>query len=160
MSVYLNDHLAGSVAAIELVDHLIKATAGTVLEKFFRDIFAEIQQDQDTLEQLMSDLEIAQSGFRKTSAWLAEKIALIKLGPTLAKDGNSGLFQALEGIALGIIGKKKLWQALAQVIESSFIRGKFDFSCLEKRADAQHEKVEEKRIAMAREALGCDGRQD
>ncbi|MGB8353998.1 MAG: hypothetical protein WCD79_08950 [Chthoniobacteraceae bacterium] len=160
MSVYLNDHLAGSIAAIDLVDHLIKATAGTALEKFFKDMSAEIQTDQDTLEQLMSHLDIAQSGFRKTSAWLAEKMAMIKLGPDLTKEGNFGIYQAFEGLALGIAGKKKLWQALAQVIGPDSHAGKFDFFHLEKRADEQHENVEKKRMAMAAEALGGDGGQD
>ena len=154
MAVYLNDHLAGSVGALQLVEHVIKATSGTALETFFKDMFVEVKKDQTTLEELMSHLDIQQSGFRKTTAWLMEKAALIKLGPDLKKDGNFGIFQAIEGLALGIKGKKKLWQSLAQVVAPDSLPEKFDFPHLERRADEQYEKIEEKRMAAARRALG------
>jgi len=43
---YLNDHLAGSVAALELLDRLVAASEGKPLERFFRDLRADIQRDQ------------------------------------------------------------------------------------------------------------------
>ena len=38
LTTYLKDHLAGSVAAIELVDHLIKITKGGERERFFVEL--------------------------------------------------------------------------------------------------------------------------
>ena len=35
LGTYLNDHLAGSVVAVDLLEHLEKAHAGTPLQKFF-----------------------------------------------------------------------------------------------------------------------------
>ena len=46
---YLNDHLAGSVAAIELLDHLIDEQAGQPLEKFLVDLRDEVNSDQEAL---------------------------------------------------------------------------------------------------------------
>jgi len=101
----------------------------------------------------MGGLGIPQSGVRKTSAWLMEKAALVKLGPDLKKDGGFGLFQSLEGLALGIKGKEKLWQALALLILPDFMPENFDFPLLEKRAVGQHAKVEEQRLLAASKAL-------
>jgi hypothetical protein len=50
---YLNDHLAGSVAALELVDHLIKTYKGKPLEQFFQNLRHEIDADQKTLQDLI-----------------------------------------------------------------------------------------------------------
>jgi hypothetical protein len=52
LTIYLNDHLAGSVGALELVDHLIETYKGKPLEEFFRDLRNEIGADQDTLQDL------------------------------------------------------------------------------------------------------------
>jgi len=38
LTIYLNDHLAGSVGALELVDHLIETYRGKPLEQFFKDL--------------------------------------------------------------------------------------------------------------------------
>jgi hypothetical protein len=40
---YLNDYLAGSVGALELVDHLIETYKGKPLEEFFQNLRAEIE---------------------------------------------------------------------------------------------------------------------
>ena len=39
LNIYLNDHLAGSVAALELVEYLAEISSGTALEGFFKNLF-------------------------------------------------------------------------------------------------------------------------
>ena len=41
LTIYLNDHLAGSVGALELVDHLIETYKGKPLEQFLRGMSLE-----------------------------------------------------------------------------------------------------------------------
>ena len=50
LQIYLNDHLAGSVAAIELIDNLISGHPQDRFGKFFRDLRNEIYADQEKLE--------------------------------------------------------------------------------------------------------------
>ncbi len=71
---YLNDHLAGSVSALELLAYWKKLYKGKPLGAFFSDIEAEIQADQDTLRDLMHSLEIEESNVRQAGAWAAEKL--------------------------------------------------------------------------------------
>ena len=40
LSDYLNDHLAGSVGALELLDRLVETCQGKPLERFFQDLRA------------------------------------------------------------------------------------------------------------------------
>jgi hypothetical protein len=104
LSDYLNDHLAGSVAALELLDRLVAASEGKPLERFFRDLRADIQQDQEQLAELIAKLGVKESAIRKASAWFAEKLSR----PTIDLDDQPevGLFLAFEAIVLGITGKR------------------------------------------------------
>ena len=64
-----------------------------------------------------------------------------------------GLLQALEGLALGITGKRLLWKALMNV-EANFpqLQG-IQLSKLEERAREQFERVEKERLHLAREVF-------
>ena len=69
----LNDHLAGSVVALDLLDHLAATHSKDRLRHFFKELRADVASDRDELERLMKDLNIDQSRTRKASTWLAEK---------------------------------------------------------------------------------------
>ena len=149
---YLNDHLAGSVGAIELLDHLINEQSGQRLEKFLVDLRDDIGRDQEVLRDLIQKLDLGESAVRKAGAWLAEKLgeAMLLAGNEI---GGLGLLQALEVLALGICGKELLWRAL-QTVEANLsqLQG-IDLERLEQRAREQFERVEKERLHLARETL-------
>lgn len=147
---YLNDHLAGSVAAIELIDNLISGHPQDRFGKFFRDLRNEIYADQERLRNLIQKVGAKESAVRKAGAWLAEKFGRAKLGDA---DDSAELLEALEGLALGITGKKLLWRSLA-TISANFpeLQGT-DFNALEERAQDQFSRVEDLRIQVVREAF-------
>ena len=68
LATYLNDHLAGSVAAIKLLDHLIDDHKGNRLEKFFADLREDVHADQEVLQNLMRKLDLEESSVRKAGA--------------------------------------------------------------------------------------------
>jgi len=57
LSTYLKDHLAGSVAALNMIDHLIDTYEEKPLAQFFRDLRGEIAADQAKLQGLVEKLE-------------------------------------------------------------------------------------------------------
>jgi hypothetical protein len=153
LSSYLNDHLAGSVGALELLDRLIETYEGQSLERFFRELRQEIDTDQETLKELIADLGEKESAVRKAGAWVAEKLSRAKIQLSETPDGQMGLFLALEGLALGIKGKESLWSALAVASETMpRLRG-LDYVTLKKRALEQYDQVEAKRLEVAREVF-------
>ncbi len=79
LSSYLNDHLAGATAGIELVEHLQSAQAGTTAEHELASLRAEIAADRQELETLMTRLQVGKSPARRAGAWIAEKGAELKL---------------------------------------------------------------------------------
>jgi hypothetical protein len=152
LHTYLNDHLAGSVAALELLDHLIKQYEGESLGIFFRDLGTEIRADQETLRSLVGKLGAEESSLRKAGAWIAQKFSKIKIGAANAED-SFGLLQALEALALGITGKKLLWRSLdAIALHVPKLQGT-DFGRLEMRAEEQIARVEAERLRTAREVF-------
>jgi len=150
LHTYLNDHLAGSVAAIELLDDLVEHHSEDRFREIFRDLRDEIAADQGMLRDLIRKLGAEESAVRKAGAWLAEKFSRVKIGDV---DDSAELLQALEGLALGITGKKLLWRSLGAVASNFPALQGTDFSQLEERARAQFERVETLRIEMARETF-------
>jgi hypothetical protein len=147
---YANDHLAGSVGALELLDRLIDGNKGKPLERFFRDLRSEIERDQEVLKELIARLGEKESAVRKAGAWIVEKLSRAKIQLSETEEGKMGLFLALEALALGITGKRMLWRALAAAAENvAQLRGP-DYAALEERAVEQHDRVETKRLEVAR----------
>ncbi len=106
LAAYLNDHLAGSELAIELLNHLIDTFPDSAASKVAEPIREEVISDRKELESIMTALRIHQSTVRKGSAWVSEKFARLKL---LVDDVGAGEFRRMETtelISLGIEGKR------------------------------------------------------
>ena len=151
LGTYLNDHLAGSVAALELFKRMKSANAGTPRGQVFADLLQEIERDQTALRDLLKELDFKVSPIRKTGAWLAEKF-ILKL---LAENPGDRLvrFEQLEALALGIQGTRALWHALNAVAAQAPLFEPMDLMRLEQRAKEQHECVETIRLDAARDAF-------
>lgn len=147
---YLNDHLAGSVGALELLDRLIENYEGKPLERFFKNLRGDIQEDQKKLEELIHKLGEEESAVRKAGAWILEKLSRAKIRLTESEEGDVGLFLALEALALGITGKRALWRALASASEVVPSLSRLNYAELETRAVEQGDRVEAQRIEFAR----------
>ena len=155
LEIYLNDHLAGAVAALELIDHRREEYKDEPLGKFFESLKADIDADKETLREIMRSLGIEESSVRQTGAWAAEKVAHARL--RIAGD-ESGLVLALEGLIMGIFGKRMLWRSLAAANVPN--TSKWDFEHLRRRAEDQMDRAETKRIQAAQRAFVCGRGQD
>jgi len=72
LNVYLNDYLAGSVAALELIKHWREQHESEPPGNFLGRLETDIRADQDTLRQVMRSLAIDASTVRQTAAWAAD----------------------------------------------------------------------------------------
>src|SRR5947208_10249518 len=109
---YLNDHLAGSISALELIAHWADVHKGEPLGSFFVETEREIKADQDTLRDVMRNLGIEESKVRQVGAWVAEKVGRARLMIAGDEQGSLGLVLTLEGLIMGVTGKKLMWRAL------------------------------------------------
>jgi hypothetical protein len=149
LATYLNDHLAGSVAALNMIDHLIETFEKKPLAQFFRDLRGEIAADQADLQWLIEKLDKEHNAIRKAGAWVAEKLSRAKIDPGESPEGQMGLYLAFEGLVLGITGKLVLWRGLeAAFVGAPELRG-LDYAELQVRAKEQRDRVEAKRLELA-----------
>lgn len=148
---YLNDHLAGSIGAIELIAHWAKLYQGKPLGAFFSDLESEVKADQDMLRDLMRSLGVEESKVRQAGAWAAEKLGFARFVIAGDEPGGLGLVLALEGLIMGITGKQLLWRGLGAA-NLPKTEG-FDFKELQRRAERQIERTESERIRAARGAF-------
>src|SRR5438552_3962807 len=131
---YLKNHLAGSVAAIELIDHLQGSASPFDGRRFLSTLRAEIAADQRELQALLHDLGGAESRVREAGAWITEKFGELKLRMDDPRGNGLGTFEALESLALGIQGKLALWTALEAVSDRVPELGAIDLQALKQRA--------------------------
>ncbi len=155
LTTYLNDHLAGSVVAVELLDHLEEDCAGTAQASILASVHADIEADRQELEAFMAQRGITASAPRKATGWLVEKLSELKLHLDDAGDGALRRLEALETIYLGIAGKEALWHALAAAAEEAPELNELDYARLGRRAETQRAVVERLRLRAAKEAFGA-----
>src|SRR4030095_5669300 len=101
LATYLNDHLAGSLDAVELLEHLEAAYAETTLGSFFAAGRIAISVARKKLHTLMNCLRVTESRPRKVSAWLVGKVTEVKLRLDDSARGPLRLLESLEGVGLG-----------------------------------------------------------
>jgi hypothetical protein len=151
LAIYLNDHLAGAVMAIELLENLEREGMG--IARALAEIRADIEADRKELQGFMERLGVSQSRTRKVSGWLTEMAARIKMSVDDKAEGSLRLLESLEAVAIGIHGKLALWLALSAASEiSAELRG-VDYESLAKRAQDQRQRVEMLRLQAAKAAL-------
>jgi hypothetical protein len=157
LGTYLNDHLAGSVGALDLIDYLARGSDTTDEVSFFRRLHAEITAEQTQLREVLRDVGGDESGVRKAAGWVAEKMNRLKLKWDDPGDDGLRRFEALEALALGITGKLSLWKTLGALAGETPVLRHLDFAELQRRSEDQYAAVESRRLAAAREAFTPSG---
>lgn len=152
LGTYLNDHLAGSVGAIALVERTIRENEGDPFAARLARVLEEIRRDQAVLQDLIERVGASQDSIKKAGAWLAEMVGRVKLGGT-DEPRELSRMEVLEMLGMGILGKRALWRALRAVTDRHEALRALDLDQLERRAVEQHDEVEAMRLEAARTAL-------
>jgi len=158
LPIYLNDHLAGATVGVELVRRAEASNEGTTYGTFLSGLRREIEEDRETLQRVMSALDVGKDHAKVTSAWFGEKLGRLKLNGQLTGYSPLSRLVEFEGLSLGVEGKLSLWRSLGEVAASEPRLAAFDFGALADRAAAQRVALEEHRLRAAGDAL-ADGAQ-
>jgi hypothetical protein len=154
LAIYLNDHLAGATGGVELARRLRASNRGNdAVGPPLDRICGEIEEDRATLEQVIDRLGFSQSRVKPAGAWVAEKVGRLKLNGRLRGYSPLSRVLELEGLLIGITGKRALWKTLAE-LEGVECLG-IDFAQLAARAAEQRSAVDDlHRIAVTALAAG------
>src|SRR4051812_26437285 len=113
LATYLNDHLAGSEVALDLLEHLDRVRFGSREARFAAELRSDIVADRRELEALMARVGVAVSRPRAVAGWLTEKLSELKMRLDDRPEGDLRQLEILEALSIGIEGKRLLWKSLA-----------------------------------------------
>jgi len=146
LQVYMSDHLAGARAGVELAEQLVRTSDDAGERQFFQELCDEIEADRQTLEGMLEGAGGHPSVIRQAGGWLSEKLIALKMRWDDPSGRGLTFFEALETLAIGVLGKRSLWRALAAVQPHVPQLQAFDLARLEARAQDQYDRIERKRI--------------
>ena len=151
LAIYLQDHLAGSTGGLELAKRAAASNEGSPLGEFLERLAAEIEEDRETLKEIMAALDIGEDAVKNAMGWGAEKLGRLKPnGQLTGYSPLSGLVE-LEGLHIGISGKLSAWETLRTVFGEEVAGRNLDG--LVSRARRQLDELREFRLETARVAF-------
>ncbi len=152
LHVYLNDHLAGATAGVDLVRTAAENHDGD-LGEFFAELADGITADYNTLTSLIDQLNAHASGAKEAFAKIGAEVSDTKFSGESIGDPQFGTFLTLETLSIGVEGKLCMWKAL-KVVEGDVPElGALDIDTLIERAQSQRDRLEGKRLEVAAGAL-------
>jgi hypothetical protein len=151
LGTYLNDHLAGARFAIDVLQRMKESCDDADIRYLAEGLLVDIESDRAVLQSMVQRIDSDRSAIKEATAWMVEKASRLKLqlGSAL------GVFEALEALSLGILGKRALWRALTAIAPSDERLQEIDLGELIKRAEAQFAQVEAQRLIAAKVALSA-----
>jgi len=142
LRIYLQDHRAGAALGSQLAARAQGQNQGTEFEQPLARVRTEIDEDVATLEDVMKRLGVPHDRLKEAAFWTGEKLGRLKLNGRLTGYSPLSRVVELEGLLIGITGKRALWVALELVVPSEPRLEGIDFAALTARADRQRELVE------------------
>jgi hypothetical protein len=153
-AAYLSDHLAGSFAALRLIQRRADREPDSALGRLMAELLQEIRADRAELERVMAAVGASSNPVKHAGAIGAELFSSLRSKVPLVGSGSEEVarLEELELLSMGVEGKRLLWKALESCALPA-LEG-FDLAALAERAQGQRERLEPFRRAAAADAFG------
>jgi hypothetical protein len=155
LRIYLNDHLAGSVAGLELAKRTRSSNESTPLGDYLVEFMEQVIKEQEVIEDLLDALGAGPDRMKQLAAWIAEKAGRLKLNGQITGYSDLSRLVELEGLCLGVEGKLSLWRSLRTVRERHSAVSALDLDGLIEQAELQRSTLESFRHQAAETALAA-----
>jgi hypothetical protein len=146
--VYLREHLSGSDVAMRVVSRLGADLHGQD-ELLFRRLAKEFEEDRAVVRSLLTQLGASQRSLKRVAGYASGSMLSMTAG---GQPGDLALLRTLEGLAIGVQGKRCLWRAL-QRLGTAPPAGGLSFTALESKAVRQWEAIERRRRDVTAETF-------
>lgn len=156
LPIYLNDQLAAGIAWRELARRAARNNRGSEAGVAIERVAGAIAEDVDTFRAIMRRIGADESRVKPALAVAAERVGRLKLNGRVRTYSPLSRFIELDALAMGIEGKKILWQNLRDAAGLAARVPDVDFDGLIERAARQRRELEPFRLAAGRRAL-ADG---
>jgi hypothetical protein len=153
LAIYLNDQLALGVGWRELARRAASGVEDPDARAAVERVAAGIAEDVDTFERMMARLGIERDRVKPLLATASERLGRLKPNGHLRTRSPLSSFVELDVLAMGIDGKRLLWENLRGLAGLAERVPDVDFDELIARAEAQRAELEPHRTAAGRNAL-------
>lgn len=153
LRIYLNDHLAGAVGGIELARRSLASNDDNEFGEFLGRLTTQIEDDRESLEQIMDKLGVPRDPVKQKAAWVLEKAGRLKLNGQLTGYSPLSRLLELEGLAIAVDAKAALWGGLRAILAKDERVPKSLLDSLLERAEEQRRELETFRLRAAEVAL-------
>lgn len=153
LRIYLNDHAAGSLTGYELAKRCLSNNEGTQLGDYLRKFVGELEEERADLSRLIESLGYPEDKVKQGMGWVAEKAGRLKLNGQIRGYSPLSRLYELEGLIIGVTGKRSLWRSVKEYAVTDPRVGVIDVDHLEQQAQAQLEELEKHRLEAAEKAF-------
>jgi hypothetical protein len=112
LPAYLHDHLAGSVAAVDIARRRRDAEPDGPSRTVIAQLIEDIEEDRARLRELMSELGIVPSLWKQT---VAAGFSWLGAGRSAVGSAELNRLREFEVLLMGVRGKELLWHTLGRL---------------------------------------------
>lgn len=136
---YLNDHLAGSEAALKVTDRLIGQHGDDEIGSFMRRFRDELEEERAAIRSALDLLD-------RDESMLARSVGIVGGLLTWVRDATPigsapPLLEELEALAIGVWGKRLLWGTVGRATAYDARFAALDADRLAEQAEAQEREL-------------------
>ncbi len=153
LGTYLNDHLGGANAGVEMARQLCERAGDGPDAGVLAGLAGDIDDDREELRVLVERLGHDRHRVKQAAGWVAGKAHQVAVGEALTGDEHLSMLLQAESLALGIDGKRALWDTLLAVGDRYPALAGTDLTRLADRARDQRVRLETVRLDAARRAF-------
>jgi hypothetical protein len=157
LGIYLNDHLAGATAGVELARRMARSHTGPGAGPPMQGLAGEIAQDRSALREIMAGLGVPARAYKIGAGWIGEKAGRLKLNGRLRSRSPLSNLEELEMLRLGVEGKAAGWRTLRALADADRRLDAARLDDLMARARRQADLLEELRVRAAGEIIAMRG---
>ena len=157
LGIYLNDHLAGATAGLELARRVASAQQVPATRPELERFADEVAADRAALVRIMGTLGVPVRSYKVWAAWVGEKAGRLKPNGHLTARSPLSNLEELEIMRLGVEGKAAGWRTLRTLAERDARLDPAELDELIARARRQADFLEEARVRAAQQVIAASG---
>jgi hypothetical protein len=154
LRIYLNDHLGGATAGVELARRAERENRDNVVGEYLRAFIPELVEDRTRLQEVMGALLLTRDPVKVVLGWATEKVGRFKFNGRIVGYSDLSRFVELEGLMLGTAGRVSMWRVLVRLQRDEPRLLRFDLQALAERAERHRLELERLRLLAAEAAFG------
>ena len=154
LSVYLNDHAALGVVAVELARRAAAGNAGTAFGEHTARLTRDLEVHRDALDRLMGALGVRRNAVKLRGAWLGERAGRLKLNGRLTSNSPLSPVVEAEGLLASVGAFAVLWRGMATLPDLQ-VAATVDCDALAGSASDELSELERQRLELLRAAMAA-----